>query len=75
VIARRHFLCTAHYGLVPKWLQMKVAEQQQYGIAWKCHPTQEFLELRTQAIQLALREAQRKYSRPNGEQLPLLPAS
>lgn len=74
-IARRHFLCTDHYGLVPKWLQVKLAEQLQYGIAWKCHPTQEYLDLRSQAIQLVLKIAREKYAKPSGTQLPLLSAT
>lgn len=75
-IPRRHFLCTDHYALVPKWLQLKLHEQLQYGIAWKCHPTQQWLDLRSQAMQLVMRTAIEKYSKPaDGPQLPLLPAT
>ena len=74
-IARRHFLCSDHYALVPKWLQVKLAEQLQYGIAWKCHPTQEYLDLRSQALKAVLQALRARYAKPSGEQMPLIPAA
>lgn len=57
--------------MVPKWLQVKLAEQLEYGMAWKCHPTQEWLDLRAQAIRIVLQTAREKFSRPTAEQLQL----
>lgn len=74
-VPRRFFACTEHYAMVPKWLQLKLNEQMEYGRAWKCHPTQQYLELRSQAIDIVQRAAKEKYSPPEGAQLPLLPAS
>jgi hypothetical protein len=74
-IARRHFVCSDHYALVPRWLQQRIAEQVNYGIAWKCHPTQEYIDLRSQAIKLVVEASREKYSRPTEQQLPLLPAT
>ncbi len=75
-VPRRHFLCTDHYALVPKWLQVKVSEQLHYGIAWKCHPTQEYLDFRSQAIQAAIAAAKERYSKPHpSPQLPLIDAA
>lgn len=59
--------------MVPGWLQQKITEQRHYGIAWKCHPTQEFLDLRSQAVALVNRLSAERYSKPDGEQLPLIP--
>jgi hypothetical protein len=75
MVARRHFLCGDHYAMVPKWLQVKLAQALAYGIAWKCHPTQDYIDLRSQAIQLARRALDEKYSRPSAAQIPLLPST
>jgi hypothetical protein len=72
MVARRHFLCTDHYALVPGWLRTKLNEAFQFGIAWKCHPTQDWLDLRSQAIRYVLARAAEKHGRPQGEQLPLI---
>jgi hypothetical protein len=73
VLARRHFVCADHYAMVPKWLQTKIAEQLRYGIAWKCHPTQEYLDLRSQAVAWVIRKSAEKYAAPTPDpQLPLL---
>ena len=39
---------------MPKWLQIKLAEQLHYGMAWKCHPTQQWLDYRSLAISSVL---------------------
>jgi hypothetical protein len=74
-IQRGMTFCDQHYGLLPAWLQRKLRDERAYGVAWKCHPTDKFLELRAQAITLATREAARRHGKPDATQLPLLPAS
>ncbi len=62
--------------MIPTWLQQRLTEQLHYGIAWKCHPTQEFLDLRSQAIQIVADKSAKKYARPGpNPQLPLLPTT
>lgn len=72
MIPWRHVCCSDHWALAPRWLQVKVNEQRDYGLAWKCHPTQEFIGLRDQLVALVNRESARKFARPQGTQLPLL---
>lgn len=72
-IPRKHFMCSAHYESLPAWLTRKLQDERSYGEAWKCHPTQKYLELRDQAVKTALAEHARRYAKPAGLQLPLLP--
>lgn len=74
-IPRSHLFCHEHYALVPHWLQQKLHHARDYGLAWKCHPTQEYIDLRDLAVRMVVNELARRYSRPRGTQLPLLPAS
>lgn len=74
-IPRLMVLCYEHYSLVPSGLQQQLLAARDYGLAWKCHPTQEYIDLRDRAVKVATREAARKFGRPQGEQLPLLPAT
>lgn len=75
-IPHHYIACNEHYALVPRWLQGRLSDQRQYGIAWKCHPTQDFLDLRSQAIQTINARLADKYSRPGSDpQLSLLPST
>lgn len=74
-VARRHLFCIAHYALVPGWLQQRLSHARDYGIAWKCHPTQEYVDLRDMAVRMVTNELARRHRRAPGEQLPLLPAT
>ena len=71
VIPRSHIACSAHWAMVPKWLQLKITEQLHYGIAWKCHPTQEYLDLRSQAVKIVNHASSERYAKPTGAQIPL----
>jgi len=74
-IPRSHLFCHEHYSLVPSWLQQKLRHARDYGLAWKCHPTQEYIDLRDMAVRMVVNELVRRYAKPRGEQLPLLPAT
>jgi hypothetical protein len=68
VLPKRMVLCLDDWQLVPRYLQARLIEQQQYGIAWKCHPTDQFLDARREALRIVNEERARRHSRP---QLPL----
>jgi hypothetical protein len=61
--------------MVPKGLQVQIFEQRNYGYAWKCHPTQQYIELRSRALTIVNNACAEKYARPQGTQLPLIPTS
>ena len=74
-IPRRQILCEHHFEMLPRWLVQRMREARAYGEAWKCHPTDEFLKLRGQAIAIADAEDAKRRGPPQGEQLPLIPVS
>lgn len=75
-IPNRHVACSDHWAMVPKWLQVQLIEQLHYGIAWKCHPTQQYIELRTKAIHLVNEASAKRFAKPEPDpQLPLLPST
>lgn len=71
MIPRSHVLCSDHYAMVPAGFRVRLTEAREYGIAWKCHPTQQFLDLRSQVIQLVDRLCAQKYAKPQGTQTSL----
>jgi hypothetical protein len=68
-------LCLDHFGMVPSGFRQKLLAARDYGLQSRCHPTQDYLALRDQTIQIATRAAAREYAKPQGQQLPLLPSS
>ena len=66
-------LCLDHFGMVPSGFRQKLLAARDYGLQWRCHPTQDYLALRDQAIQIATREAARRCEEPRAQQLPLIP--
>jgi hypothetical protein len=76
IVPRLHTACSDCWRLVPKWLQQKIVEERQYGTAWKCHPTDDFLKLRTQLVEIVNRTRQERHARPEpSPQLSLLPTT
>jgi hypothetical protein len=67
-IQRRHLFCSDDWNLVPRGLQTRLVEQLQYGIAWKCHPTEGYVKARDAAIAHVNTERERRFARP---ELPL----
>lgn len=73
LIPRAHCLCAKDFALLPGWLRARLSETKNYGIAWKCHPTQEYLDARSQAIAFVNTQRERAEQRA-AAQLPLIPA-
>jgi hypothetical protein len=72
MIPRLHVACSQCWPLAPKWLQQQITEQLRYGIANRCHPTDDFLKARSQVIEAVNRALSERYRKPAGQQLPLL---
>lgn len=76
LIHRRHIVCARCWLLAPKWSQQKVTEQLNYGRAYHCHPTQEYLEARVELVRVVTAKREERYAKPApNPQLPLLPAT
>lgn len=43
-ISLKHLYCAPHWHALPDYLRRELVKAWSYGLAWKCHPTQDFLE-------------------------------
>lgn len=74
MIPRAHCVCADDFALLPSGLRARLSQAKNYGIDWKCHPTQEYLDVRSQVIAYVNRRRAAESRRDDDpEQLSLLP--